>query len=361
MASSTVLSQHINVPVEVNAEYAIAPDNPANFLLAVRKEDISNYSRVGNDLAIQFKDGHALHIQGFFSLGKTINNLILGEDNSRFLVNFHNAMSDTGDGIVETSIIYEPIQDGTATIALLGLLGATGIGIGFAAAGGGNGDHPMMPPPAPTLTITGNGQPVPDGQSTNDTLPTLSGTAKPGSAVTVYDNGQAIGTTPVDSNGNWSFTPIQPLSDGNHSLYAVATDNTGTSEPSSSLTIEIDSIAPATPSIDSVMDDIGIITGAIMAGGSTDDTTPTLSGATEAGATVSIFNGDRLLGTTTADTSGNWIFTPPSLLSEGVHSLTVIATDATGNSSDPSASFTLTIDTTAPTLNITATDLVLAA
>ena len=127
--------------------------------------------------------------------------------------------------------------------------------------------------------------------------------------------------------------------------------------PSSSLTIEIDSIAPATPSIDSVMDDIGIITGAIMAGGSTDDTTPTLSGATEAGATVSIFDGDRLLGTTTADTSGNWIFTPPSLLSEGVHSLTVIATDATGNSSDPSASFTLTIDTTAPTFVSAATSI----
>src|SRR5690606_21765598 len=86
-----------------------------------------------------------------------------------------------------------------------------------------------------------------------------------------------------------------------------------------------------------------------------------LSGTTEASATVSIFDGDKLLGTTTANAGGNWTFTPPSPLSEGIHHLTVTATDAASNSSNPSVSFDLTIDTTAPTLTITATDLVLAA
>src|SRR5690606_16855464 len=275
----------------------------------------------GNDLAIEFKDGHTLRIQGFFSQGDTVNNLILTEDNNRFLVDFRNAMNGAGDGIIEASVIYEPIQDSAATMALLGLLGATGIGIGVAAAGSDSGgDHPISPP-VPTLTITGHGQPITNGQSTNDTTPILSGTAKPGSAVTVYDNGQAIGTSTADSDGNWSLTPNKPLSDGNHSLNAIATDNTGTSEPTSSRTIEIDTIAPVAPNVGSVMDDVGIITGAIMAGGSADDTTPTLSGTTEASATVSIFDGDKLLGTTTANAGGNWTFTPPSPLSEGIHHL----------------------------------------
>ncbi|MEB2571614.1 Ig-like domain-containing protein, partial [Burkholderia multivorans] len=59
------------------------------------------------------------------------------------------------------------------------------------------------------------------------------------------------------------------------------------------------------------------VLGAIVSGGSTDDTAPTLSGTAEAGSTINVFDGTALLGTTTADASGNWSFTPGTALSEG--------------------------------------------
>jgi hypothetical protein len=45
-----------------------------------------------------------------------------------------------------------------------------------------------------------------NGQTTDDTTPTLAGTAQPGSTVTLYNNGVLIGTTLADGSGNWSFT-----------------------------------------------------------------------------------------------------------------------------------------------------------
>ncbi|ONZ22750.1 calcium-binding protein, partial [Burkholderia cenocepacia] len=77
----------------------------------------------------------------------------------------------------------------------------------------------------------------------------------------------------------------------------------------------------------------------------------------EAGSTVSVYDGTTLLGTTTADPSGNWTFTPATGLGEGAHSITVTATDTAGNVSPPSAAFAITVDTTAPTATATLTTL----
>ncbi len=49
---------------------------------------------------------------------------------------------------------------------------------------------------------------VSNGGITDDTTPTLSGTAEPGSTVTIFDKGIQIGTALVAENGNWSF--LQP-------------------------------------------------------------------------------------------------------------------------------------------------------
>ncbi|KOC28262.1 hypothetical protein GL58_00045, partial [Comamonas testosteroni] len=306
---------------------------------------MANYSHVSNDLIIQFKNGRTLQIKGFFTTHEIANNLVFEEDNQLILVEFHNAMSGAGDGIVEASVIYEPIEDGLATTALLGLLGAAAIGL---AAGGGGGGSPSTPPAPPSLTISGNGKPVADGHATNDNTPNLSGTAKPGSTVTIYDNGQAIGSTTADGNGNWSYTPTQPLTEGSHSLTATATDSTGSSSPSPAQTVGVDTQPPSAPNIGTVTDNAGTATGSIVAGGTTDDATPTLSGTAEPGSTVSIYDGSTLLGTTTAGPDGIWTFTPFPPLTDGSHQLTATATDAAGNPSGPSASFGLTVDTTPP-------------
>lgn len=66
------------------------------------------------------------------------------------------------------------------------------------------------------------------------------------------------------------------------------------------------------------------------------------------GSTVSIYDGNTLLGTTTAGVGGVWSFTPGTPLSEGSHTLTVTATDAAGNNSPATNSFVIVVDTTAP-------------
>lgn len=84
-------------------------------------------------------------------------------------------------------------------------------------------------------------------------------------------------------------------------------------------------------------------------GSLTNDNTPSISGTSEADATIEVFDGVSSLGTTTATGLGTWSFTPGSTLSEGDHVLSATALDATGNISALSATITVSVDTTAPT------------
>ena len=60
---------------------------------------------------------------------------------------------------------------------------------------------------------------------------------------------------------------------------------------------------------------------------------------------VTIKEGSTVLGTTTANASGAWSFTP-SGLANGTHTLTASETDTAGNTG--SAALTFTLDTVAP-------------
>jgi hypothetical protein len=44
------------------------------------------------------------------------------------------------------------------------------------------------------------------GDSTNDTTPTLNGTAEPGSTVTIRLDGADLITIPIDGSGTWTYT-----------------------------------------------------------------------------------------------------------------------------------------------------------
>ncbi|MEJ6024386.1 Ig-like domain-containing protein, partial [Ramlibacter sp. PS4R-6] len=84
----------------------------------------------------------------------------------------------------------------------------------------------------------------------------------------------------------------------------------------------------------------------------TNDDTPTFSGTAEANATVTLYDtdGTTVVGTGSADGSGNWSITV-STLSTGAHTVTAKATDAAGNTSVASTGLAITIDTTAPNAN----------
>jgi autotransporter passenger strand-loop-strand repeat protein len=66
---------------------------------------------------------------------------------------------------------------------------------------------------------------------------------------------------------------------------------------------------------------------------------------------VSVYDGATLVGTTTADSSGNWRLAGVTL-AQGANSLTAQATNAEGNAAT-SPVFTATLDTTAPVLSVT--------
>ena len=179
---------------------------------------------------------------------------------------------------------------------------------------------------------------------TDDPTPTMRGTAQAGSTVSVYDGVTLLGTTTADASGNWTLT--RRLADGSHSITATATSNTGNVSPATGAYVfSIDTSIPAAASSQTVTDDVGIVTGPITSGMITDDANPTLSGSALANATIRIYDDNLLIGTTQADASGNWSFTPLTPLTDGTHTLTTTVVNAAGTASAPSAALTFTIDT----------------
>ncbi|MCE1563101.1 Ig-like domain-containing protein [Enterobacter hormaechei] len=189
--------------------------------------------------------------------------------------------------------------------------------------------------------------PVVSGDTTDDNTPTLSGRAEPGSTVNIIDNGQVIGSTKVNPDGTWSYTPDQPLANGAHDLTTTVTDPSGNTGPEGSHVVITVDVVPGKVEITGVTDDAGSVTGSLSQNAVTDDTRPQISGTAKAGSTVTIMDGSNVLGTTTAGADGTWSFTPSVDLGRGDHTFTATAKDPMGNESS-SSSWTVTIDTDAP-------------
>ena len=86
--------------------------------------------------------------------------------------------------------------------------------------------------------------PIVNGGFTDDTTPSLSGSAEAGSTVHVYDGANLLGSVLADSNDKWSFTP-SPLNDGEHSFTVISQDKAGNqSAVSDSFVITVDTVAP---------------------------------------------------------------------------------------------------------------------
>ncbi|WP_037383190.1 Ig-like domain repeat protein, partial [Serratia sp. DD3] len=184
---------------------------------------------------------------------------------------------------------------------------------------------------------------------TDDTRPTLTGTAKAGSIVTIFVDDKPQGSVKVEAGGEWSFTPNSDLGQGSHTFSASAEDLTGHVSTSGTWVFSVDSVAPTAPFIDSAADDVGSKQPTAMTSGSeTDDPSPTLTGRAEANSIVKIYDQRGEIGSVQALANGQWSYTPTTGLSEGPHDFYVTSTDKAGNVSAPSSTFTLTLDFTAP-------------
>jgi hypothetical protein len=195
------------------------------------------------------------------------------------------------------------------------------------------------------------------GQSSDDATPTLTGTISAGlsgtQAVWIYDtvNGVAtkLGSATVTNSTDWSYTPTA-LGAGVHSLTARVEDSSNNAIGASSAAF---SHKVQTVAISNFYDNVGTVTGTVAAGGSSDDSTPTLNGtlgvALTAGEEVGIYDGSTLLGTATV-TGTSWTFTPATGLSYAAHTLqaAVQANGATTLTSARAASTTAAITLTDP-------------
>ncbi|UDY22419.1 Ig-like domain-containing protein [Nocardioides sp. Kera G14] len=180
----------------------------------------------------------------------------------------------------------------------------------------------------------------------SDTTPVIAGTAEKNSTVDVYVDGAKVGTVTATPQGTWSYQVPDSgaLGLGLHPITAQSTDAAGNVSPmSSTVTYTVtlqgtgtpDVVAPGAPLI-----------APIPAG---TDTTPTIYGTAEPGATVGVYIDGTKVGTTTSGSNGVWAFTPTTPLSVGDHTVTATATDAAGNTSLMSSPATATISSIPPT------------
>jgi len=158
-----------------------------------------------------------------------------------------------------------------------------------------------------------------------------------GDMVSLYDGASLVGSGTV-SNGAWSITTTS-LAAGSHSLHATESDpagNTSSNSGALALTIDIPAV-PSTPALSAASDS------GTLGDGLTNHTAPVLTGSTTGanGDTVKLYDGSTLIGSGTVS-SGAWSVTPTSALADGTtYSLTATETDAAGNVSTPSDGSTL--------------------
>ncbi|MCB9631132.1 MAG: DUF4215 domain-containing protein [Sandaracinus sp.] len=168
-----------------------------------------------------------------------------------------------------------------------------------------------------------------DGAVTNDSTPTIRGTADPGAVVTVNVGG-VMGMATANASGDWSFTPTTPVADGTQTITATAVDSLGSSSMDTS-TVVIDTVV--TVAITEPVD-----------GSTTSDNTPTITGTGEPGAMVSVAVDGMTLGVVTVAADGTWSIPVTTALADGVHAAIATAMDAAGNTAMAGSMFA--VDTT---------------
>src|SRR5260370_10941988 len=88
--------------------------------------------------------------------------------------------------------------------------------------------------------------------------------------------------------------------------------------------------------------------GSVTGGGSVSVPRPVITGTADAGTTVNVYDGVRLLGTAIVNSSGAWTFTRTADLKSGAHQFAAIAIDSTGHAGTASDAVAVKIQSNAP-------------
>jgi hypothetical protein len=141
---------------------------------------------------------------------------------------------------------------------------------------------------------------------------------------------------------------------GANVLFQVDVMGNGSKIKSATTTAAFDVVAPTAPTITSVTDNVGTVTGPVAAGGASNDTTPTvrisiLNTNAAAGDTVNLLADSTSVGTavlSATNITNGWVEITPTLTGDGSRTLTATITDAGGNA-PASAARIFVLDTTA--------------
>jgi VCBS repeat-containing protein len=145
----------------------------------------------------------------------------------------------------------------------------------------------------------------------------LTGIADANATVTISEGATVLGATTANASGVWSYTPTG-LAQGLQTVTASETNVAGLTG-SSSLTFTYESIAPKVT--------IGLAND--TSGGKNITSNDALTGTADPNATVKISEGATVLGTTTANASGVWSFTPTAL-AQGLQTISASETNPAG-------------------------------
>ncbi|ENW02568.1 Ig-like repeat protein Blp2 [Acinetobacter beijerinckii] len=177
----------------------------------------------------------------------------------------------------------------------------------------------------------------------------ITGTAEANAKIQIKDSaGKLIGSGTADAQGKFTIT-ISPELTEKKTAKIYVTDAAGNSSDATEIVGTKDITAPNKPLLQTVTDDVGAVKGTISAGGSTDDSKPSLSGSGEAKAILTIYDNGIPIGTVIVADNGKWSFNIVNDLSLGLHKITLTQTDAAGNTSELSDPFIFTV--VAPTVS----------
>ena len=194
--------------------------------------------------------------------------------------------------------------------------------------------HDSLPPSAPMITSSTPTSPA------NANSPTISGTAEAGTSVRLYTD--ATCTTPIGNPATATggvFSVMISVTDNTaYTIHAQATDAAlNASACSTAFSYVEDSAAPTAPTLNALPP-------------SSTNTTPTLTGTAEAGSTVSIYANGTCSGSPTATgaATGGSFAIGVTVTANSSTPFTAKATDAAGNASPCSTSFTYIHDSIVP-------------
>ena len=194
------------------------------------------------------------------------------------------------------------------------------------------------------------------GDDTDDVRPVLSGSAEKNSLLVISDKGIEIGRVLVDSQGKWSFEPVEALSAGWHEFTARAVDAVGNwSVPSDLFELTVFTAPPAAPVIVNIQDDTGWVQGTVVNGtGVSNDQQPVISGTAGAGDRVTLYmnlageSQSVVVGTTVADAAGRWSLEDRTTHVDGRVRYEATAITAKGELTATSDAYEITFDFIAP-------------